>query len=33
LVAPGSDRAAERWRRDYALEGVAGLVLNQKVAP
>jgi hypothetical protein len=24
LVAPGSDRAAERWRRDYALEGVAG---------
>jgi hypothetical protein len=28
LVAPGSDRAAERWRRDYALEGVAGLELH-----
>jgi hypothetical protein len=28
LVAPGSDRAAERWRRDYAIEGVAGLELH-----
>ena len=28
LIAPGSDRAAERWRRDYAIEGVAGLELH-----
>ncbi len=28
LVAPGSDRAAERWRRDYAIEGVEGLELH-----
>jgi hypothetical protein len=28
LVAPGSDRAAERWRRDYAIEGVERLELH-----
>jgi len=28
LVAPGSDRAAERWRRDYAIEGIEGLQLH-----
>jgi hypothetical protein len=28
LVTPGSDRAAERWRRDYAIEGVEGLGLH-----
>jgi hypothetical protein len=28
LVAPGSDRAADRWRRDYAIEGVEGLELH-----
>jgi hypothetical protein len=25
LFAPGSDRAAEKWKDDYAIEGVAGL--------
>jgi hypothetical protein len=29
LLAPASDRAAERWRQDYALEGVAELELHQ----
>lgn len=29
LLAPGSDRAAERWKRDYVLEGVADLELHQ----
>jgi transposase len=28
LLAPGSDRAAERWRTDYVLEGVAKLELH-----
>ena len=28
LFAPGSDRAAERWRDDYAIEGAAGLDLH-----
>jgi transposase len=28
LVSPGSDRAAERWKNDYVLEGVAGLELQ-----
>lgn len=28
LFAPGSDRAAERWRRDYAIAGVASLELH-----
>jgi len=28
LVAPGSDRAAERWRRDYAIEGIEDLQLH-----
>jgi hypothetical protein len=23
LFAPGSDRAAEKWKEDYAIEGVA----------
>lgn len=29
LFASGSDRAAERWRRDYAIEGVEDLSLHQ----
>lgn len=29
LFASGSDRAAERWRRDYVIEGVEGLWLHQ----
>lgn len=29
LIAPGSDRAADRWRRDYAIAGVEGLELHQ----
>jgi hypothetical protein len=29
LFAPGSDRAAERWRRDYAIPGTDGLDLHQ----
>jgi DDE family transposase len=29
LCAPGSDRAAERWRRDYAIPGTDGLDLHQ----
>jgi hypothetical protein len=28
LLAPGSDRAAERWRTDYVLDGVAKLELH-----
>jgi transposase len=28
LMAPGSDRAAEKWCRDYAIEGVKGLKLH-----
>ena len=28
LFAPGSDRAAERWKDDYAIEGAAGLDLH-----
>jgi hypothetical protein len=28
LLAPGSDRAAEKWKDDYAIEGVAGLELQ-----
>jgi hypothetical protein len=28
LFAPGSDRAAEKWKDDYAIEGVAGLDLH-----
>jgi hypothetical protein len=28
LLAPGSDRAAERWREDYAIAGVEGLELH-----
>jgi transposase len=28
LLAPGSDRAAEKWRVDYAIEGVAHLELQ-----
>jgi hypothetical protein len=28
LLAPGSDRAAEKWRVDYAIEGVANLELQ-----
>jgi hypothetical protein len=28
LVASGSERAAERWRRDYASEGVKALQLH-----
>ena len=29
LFAPGSDRAAERWRHDYAITGTDGLDLHQ----
>jgi transposase len=29
LCAPGSDRAAERWRHDYAISGTDGLDLHQ----
>lgn len=29
LLAPGSDRAAERWKNDYVLDGVADLKLHQ----
>jgi len=29
LVAPGSDRAAERWRHEYAISGTDGLELHQ----
>jgi transposase len=29
VFAPGSDRAAERWRHDYAIPGTAGLELHQ----
>jgi transposase len=29
LFAPGSDRAAERWRHDYAIPGTEGLDLHQ----
>ena len=29
LFAPGSDRAAERWRHDYAIPGTDGLELHQ----
>lgn len=29
LFAPGSDRAAERWRHDYAIGGTEGLELHQ----
>ena len=28
LMAPGSDRAAERWRHDYAIAGTDGLELH-----
>jgi hypothetical protein len=28
LFAGGSDRAADRWREDYRIEGVEGLNLN-----
>jgi transposase len=28
LLAPGSDRAAERWREDYAIAGLQGLELH-----
>ena len=28
LFAPGSDRAAEKWKDDYAIEGVGGLSLH-----
>ena len=28
LFAPGSDRAAEKWKDDYAIEGAAGLDLR-----
>jgi len=28
LLAPGSDRAAEKWKDDYAIEGVADLELH-----
>ncbi len=28
LFAPGSDRAAEKWKGDYAVEGVGGLSLH-----
>ena len=28
LFAPGSDRAAEKWKGDYAIEGVSGLDLH-----
>jgi transposase len=28
LFAPGSDRAAEKWKQDYAIEGVADLDLH-----
>jgi transposase len=29
LFAPGSDRAAEKWKHDYAIDGVAALNLHQ----
>jgi hypothetical protein len=29
LMAPGSDRAAERWKNDYVLPGTEGLQLHQ----
>ena len=29
LVAPGSDRAAEKWKQDYAISGVDCLALHQ----
>ena len=29
LFAPGSDRAAEKWKDDYAIEGVGDLDLHQ----
>ena len=28
LFVSGSDRAADRWREDYAIAGVAGLTLH-----
>jgi len=28
LVAPGSDRAAEKWKQDYAIEGAGQLALH-----
>ena len=28
LFAPGSDRAAEKWKEDYAIQGAAGLSLH-----
>ena len=28
LFAPGSDRAAEKWKEDYTIEGVSGLDLH-----
>ena len=28
LLAPGSDRAAEKWKEDYTIEGAAGLSLH-----
>ncbi|MCI0653099.1 MAG: hypothetical protein L0Y39_01280 [Methylococcaceae bacterium] len=28
LIAPGSDRACERWREDYAIDGIEGLDLH-----
>jgi hypothetical protein len=29
LLSPGSDRAAEKWKQDYALAGVESLALHQ----
>src|SRR5262249_6793185 len=29
LLAPGSDRAADRWRADHLIEGAEGLQLHQ----
>ena len=29
LIAPGSDRAAEQWKQDYAISGVDSLALHQ----
>jgi hypothetical protein len=29
LLAPGSDRAADRWRADWLIDGTDGLQLHQ----
>jgi hypothetical protein len=33
LVCGGSDRAADRWREDYRIDGVEGIELHHPIAP